>query len=243
MKLRTILISATGITAVAATLHAASVPDGPPVFSNPLAITNSYNPFVPGRIKHFRTQQGHTDAEALDVYLHTTRTFAWSGTMVPCRILEEHAFEDGELVEISRNYFAQADDGTVYYFGEVVDNYEDGSIANHDGSWLVGGPTAPSDPAEVANAPDPAVFMPGNPEVGDVFKPEDLFPFVDESDEVVKVGRTVRVPAGHFRNCIEIRETTMLSDSVETKWYAPGVGVVKVKERAEILVLDEIIDA
>jgi hypothetical protein len=84
--------------------------------------------------------------------------------------------------------------------------------------------------------------MPADPEVGDVFKPEDLLPFVDESDEVLHVGQNVSVPAGHFTGCIQIEESSLLSADTETKWYAPGIGVVKVKEHSEGLVLDAVVD-
>jgi hypothetical protein len=141
----------------------------------------------------------------------------------------ETTFEDGQLVEVSQNYFAQADDGTVYYFGEVVDNYENGVVVNHDGSWLVGGPTLPSDPADTAVAQSPSV--------GDTFKPEDLFPFVDETVVVQRTGVTVTVPAGRFRGAIQVEETSRLSTGFEHKWYAPGVGVVKVKGPGETLFL------
>jgi len=43
------------------------------------------------------------------------------------------------LIEVSQNFFAQADDGTVYYFGELVDTYGGGSVVSHEGSWLLGG--------------------------------------------------------------------------------------------------------
>jgi hypothetical protein len=46
---------------------------------------------------------------------------------------------DEELIEISRNYFAQTQTGpapgTVCYFGENVDIYEDGEIVSHEGAW------------------------------------------------------------------------------------------------------------
>ena len=243
MKLRTTLLGTIGLAAISIVpARAAEVPSGPPVFGNPLSITNPYHPFVVGRVKHLETQQGHTDAEDTDVYLAATRTFSWNGTSVACHILEETALEDGAIVEISKNYFAQADDGTVYYFGEVVDIYENGVVVGHGGSWLVGGPTQPGDPAETATAPDPNVFMPANPELGDVFKPEDLVPFVDETDVIVKVGLNVSTPGGHFSNCIQIDESSQLSPATETKWYAPGLGVVKVKERGEVLVLDAVSD-
>src|SRR2546427_694957 len=115
----------------------ASVPAGAPTFSNPLNITNRYQPFQPGGVKVYRGTKGTTTQLVVDLYLSDTRTFVVNGTSVPCRILQEIAFENGQLVEISLNYFAQADDGTVYYFGETVDIFKNGSIKSHEGSWLV----------------------------------------------------------------------------------------------------------
>lgn len=132
---------------------------------------------------------------------------------VPCRILVEEASEADELVERSFNYFAQSDDGTVYYFGEVVNNYVDGVIDNHDGSWLVGGPN----------------------QSGDVFKPEDLFPIVDETAEIVGVDLDVLVHGVKYDGAIKVEESTLLAPGTEFKWYAPGVGVVKVQAKGETL--------
>ena len=126
----------------------------------------------------------------------------------------------------------------MYYFGEIVDIYEDGVITAHDGSWLVGGATLPSDPVGTGNATNPALFMPANPELGDMFKPEDLFPIVDETDEVVGVDLDVLVPAGKYDGAISIEESTRLDASTELKWYAPGVGVVKVQTKGEMLRLE-----
>jgi len=75
--------------------------------------------------------------------------------------------------------------------------------------------------------------MPARPETGDAFKPEDLFPIVDETVTVKRVGQTVRVPAGRFTNAIEVQETSRLGDAPETKWYAPGVGAVKGRTKGE----------
>jgi hypothetical protein len=238
MKLHPFLLVALGVAASAALIHAFEVPLGPPVFSDPLAIDNPYHPFVPGRVKHYETLQGSTDAEDLEMYTADTRTFAWNGAQVACRVLQETSIENGEIIEISRNYFAQADDGSVYYFGEVVDIYAGGVIVSHEGSWLVGGPSDPADPPETATDPDPNVFMPANPEPGDEYRPEDTLPVVDEEDLILKAGQNVSVPAGHFDECLQIRESSQLSPDTETKWYAPGLGVVKVKEKGEVMVLD-----
>lgn len=215
----------------------ADVPTQRPSFSNPLNITNRFMPFQPGGTKVFQGESKGAKEVVVDLYFNETRTFRFNGADVATRILREIAFDDGKLVEIADNYFAQADDGTVYYFGEVVDNYEDGRIANHDGSWLVGGPTRPTDPPDTGVESDPTVFMPANPEVGDVFKPEDLFPIVDETAEVQKVDVSVNVPAGKYKDAIKIKESTALSSATENKWYAPGVGVVKASGKGSILEL------
>ncbi|HZF30001.1 MAG TPA: hypothetical protein VE907_12840, partial [Gammaproteobacteria bacterium] len=69
---------------------------------------------------------------------------------------------------------------------------------------------------------------------------EDTLPVVDESDEILKVGQRVHVPAGHFGNCIQVRESSVLTPDTETKWYAPGLGVVKVREHGQVLALDSV---
>jgi len=232
----TALIAAVWLTlALGAGAARASVPTGTPTFTNPLNITNTYMPFQPGGVKVFKGHDRGTRLVVVDLYLTETRTFDWNGTTVECRVLRELAFEDGEIVEISDNYFAQADDGTMYYFGEVVANYEDGVIVDNDGSWLVGGPTLPSDPPTTGNDDNPTVFMPANPEVGDVFKPEDLPGVVDETAEVLRVDVKVKVPAGRYQDAIKIKETSALSPGTTHKWYAPGVGVVLDKARREII--------
>lgn len=218
------------------TTHA-SVPSGPPVFTTPLNISNTYQPFQPGAIKVFTGTDHLETAASVDLYLTETRTFSVGGKAVECHVLQEVNFVGGALVESTFNYFAQADDGTVYYFGEVVNTYENGVLVGHHGSWLVGGPTLAGDPPETANASVPAVFMPANPEVGDMFKPEDLFPIVDETDEVLATGKKLRVPAGRFTGVISIRESTQLDTTTERKWYAPGVGAIQARAVGELLQL------
>jgi len=236
VSIRRLVFVVTVVFAVAvfAPAAAASVPTGPPTFSNPTSITNVYAPFVPGGVKVYSGHDGGSKTVIVDLFRTETRTFdIGPGQHVETRILQETEFDDGTLSEISTNYFAQADDGTVYYFGETVDTYEDGVVTGHGGSWLVGGPTVPGDPAETATAAAPNVFMPANPEVDDVFKPEDTLPVVDETDTVKDVGLTVQTPAGQFQDAIKIIESSSLDSGSETKWYAAGVGVVKGKAKGE----------
>ena len=134
---------------------------------------------------------------------------------------------NGLRSEISENYFAQADDGGVYYMGEVVDVYDrTGAVVSHEGSWIVGGPALASDPPDAIDAP-PGLRMPATPQVGDVFYSENSPPALYEKDTVTSVSATLRVPGGVVHGAIKVREDGLpgSGDPPEVKWWVPGIGV------------------
>ena len=212
----------------------ASVPVGPPVFTTPTTIDNTYFPFVPGAVT---VSSGKKDGQVnviVDLFLTDTRTCNTGGGDVECRDLQETEFLGGKIEEISHNFFAQADDGSVYYFGETVDVYDDtGAIVSHEGSFLVGGPTLPGDPPDTVAITDPGLFMPATPEVGDVYMPEDAVPAAQEQDTVESATDKQKTPAGKFTDVLRVHEFGALDGDVETKWYAPGVGVIRAKAKGE----------
>ena len=219
---KSIVLAAAGVVAVFAPQAGASVPTGDPTFTDPLTITNSFFPVAPGSMKVYGGRNEGEDVVVVETVGDETRAFVLDGVQVSCRVLVETEFSSGALKERTRNYFAQADDGTVWFFGELVDNYEDGVLVDHDGSFLVGGPAA----GETALTTDrPTIFMPANPEVGDVYTPEDL-PDETEVDTVRRVDRRVRVPAGRFEGCILVRTHEVQDDEFEQKAFAPGVGKI-----------------
>ena len=229
-------------TCLAASLLAdqcrAKVPTEPPTFSNPLQIDNKFAPIQVGGIKVYRGTMEGQRLVVTELHLADTRSFSWTGGSAEARVVKELGFVDGVLDEVSWEFFAQADDGTVYQFGEVLDQYQDGVIVDHEGSWLVGGPQERSDPPGTANAPRPTILMPAVPEVGDEFKPEDLYPIVDETVLVLDINKRTQVPAGKFKGLLKLKETSAMPDSVpERKWVAAGVGVVRVRSTEESLVL------
>ena len=58
---------------------------------------------------------------------------------VETRVVEERESEDGQLVEVSRNFFAiNPRNSDVFYFGEDVDVYRNGAVAGHEGAWRSG---------------------------------------------------------------------------------------------------------
>jgi len=122
---------------------------------------------------------------------------------------------NGKFKEVALDYFAQADDGTVYYLGETVNIYRRGKVISHERAWRYG-----------VHTNQLGIIMPAHPKVGAQFQPENVPGITTEDDEVLSISETVRVPAGRFRNCLKVQET--LSDgTIEFKYYAPNVGVIK----------------
>jgi hypothetical protein len=133
------------------------------------------------------------------------------------RVVEEREFEDDELVEVSRNFFAICG-GTndVFYFGEDVDIYEDGEIVSHDGAWLAG-----------RNGAKPGIIMPGTFLLGSRYFQEVAANARDQAEHVA-MGLQVSTPAGDFSGCVEVTETTPLEPGSEsTKVYCPDIGLVQ----------------
>jgi hypothetical protein len=194
-----------------------------PVFSNP---TNITNPILPLSSLTQDILEGTEEGEKVRVERtrkEGTKTFTINGKTVAALIVEDREFVDGEIHEVAQDYFAQADDGTVYYLGEDVDDYENGQIVGHGGAWLYG-----------VHTNKLGVVMPANPKVGSRFTPENVPEITREDARVVAVGETVTVPAGTFAGCLKVREIHD-NDEIEFKYFAPGVGVVKeVPEDGEV---------
>jgi hypothetical protein len=220
---------------------AAALPVGVPVFSNPLDFDNEHFPCVPGAFKVYAGREGADPLTVVEMHLPETRTFDWKGTPVECRTIRESTFEEGAYSEISTAWFAQADDGSVYAFGEVsIENPQgeppDDPQDEEDYGWVVGA-LAPGDPEGTAVSADPFLFMPASPAVGDSWKPEDLPPVVDETVEVVRAGVRRFVRAGRFPDCIAVRERSGKHPGSEMKWYAPRIGLVEGRGRTERIAL------
>jgi hypothetical protein len=137
---------------------------------------------------------------------------------VETRIVEERETKDGQPVEVSKNYFAiSTRTNCVFYFGEDVDSYEEGKIANHDGSWLAG----------VGGARF-GLMMPGQPLLRGRYLQEIAPEVAQDRAEIIGTAETVKTPAGEFKNCLKIEETSALEPGTkEYKIYAPGIGQVQ----------------
>jgi len=137
---------------------------------------------------------------------------------VETRVVEEREFENGEVVEVSRNFLAVcAPANDVYYFGEFVDIYEDGKVDDHEGEWMAGTAGAKA-----------GLLMPAQPQIGDRFYQETSPGVAMDRAEVISNSESLRTPAGIFHNCLKIEETNPLEPgSREYKIYARGIGIIQ----------------
>ena len=140
-----------------------------------------------------------------------THTVVWNGQPVRVLVSQYTAYLDRRLEEVALDRYAQADDGSVWYFGEDVFDYRRGTIALTEGTWLAGreGP--------------PAMIMPAHPKVGDVYRTENAPGIVFEEVTVEETGRTVTGPRGPVHAAMVAQE--LHSDgATESKLFAPGYG-------------------
>ncbi len=197
-------------------------------FTRSLNITNMYFPVTAGKkyIYEGQTQDGLERIE--EQRLTTTKTILG----IPCIIVNFKAFLNGSLIEEAWDWYAQDNEGNVWYFGEEVNNYNiNGSLKDHAGSWQAG-----------QDGAQPGIIMPANPKTGFAYREEYYFNHAEDRAEITGTGLTVSIPLGTYNNCIQTRNWTELEpDLNENKWYAPGIGLIKeknVSDNTEIVLIE-----
>jgi hypothetical protein len=189
---------------------------GPAEFTH--VITNPYFPISLFTIKIFEgREEGDDGIERTRIESRTlTQTRVVMGITVT--VLQESEYVDGEIVEVAHDFFAQhRRTGDVYYFGEDVDNYRNGRIANHNGAWVAG-----------VGRNEPGIIMLAQPRVGQTYQQEFAPGEAEDRGTVMALDETVKVPAGEFSGCVKIKDTTPLEPDVEEfKWFCPGIGMVR----------------
>jgi hypothetical protein len=184
-----------------------------PPFSQSTEVTN---PLFPISDLHSAVLNGRIDGKPFHTettLLPYTRAVEWPpGHQVETLVSQYAAFLDGRIQEVALDYYAQADDGSVWYFGEDVADYNpQGLVAFTTDSWLAGkdGP--------------PAMIMPGDPKLGDAFRTENIPGVVFEEVTVKTLDRTVKGPPGPVKGAMvgqELHDDGMTSNKV----FAPGYG-------------------
>ena len=173
------------------------------------------NEFFPLPVGHRVTLEGEEGSSHLLVRitsLDETETVAG----VETRVVEEFESRDGVVVEISRNFFAQAQDGTVCYFGEDVEIFDGaGNVTSNSGEWRAG-----------EGESEPGIFMPPRLEPGMAFQQEVAPGIAEDQAKVIALGESIEVPAGVFDETATLEDASPIDGSRGTKVYAKGIGLI-----------------
>ncbi|MHC4135514.1 MAG: hypothetical protein ACYTDU_13780 [Planctomycetota bacterium] len=132
---------------------------------------------------------------------------------VTCTAVRQEVFLDGELSEVTTEWFAQDGDGNVWRFGEETAELDDGVFAATADSWMAG-----------EDGAVPWMFLAADPHVGDRYV--GYRPDGQEVVEIVSLTETATVPAGIFENCLEAEENPDDLEDADIILFAPGVGLV-----------------
>src|SRR5690348_1272196 len=172
-------------------------------------IDNKFFPLTPGTTFYY---QGEKDGiSASDAFAVTHQTQVIAG--VVCTVVHDQAYENGVLVEDTIDWFAQDTEGNVWYFGEDTKELDaNGNVISTEGSWQAG-----------VNGAQPGVVMEADPHVGDTYQQEFSAGVAEDMATVLALNKTVNVPFGSFKDCLETEEFTPLEPgAIDHKFYAQG---------------------
>jgi hypothetical protein len=177
-------------------------------------IDNPYWPMEPGNRWVYRGTDADGEVERIEITV-TNRKKDILGIQATV-VRDVVSTEDGELIEDTFDWFAQDKDGTLWYLGENTTEYEDGKPVSKEGSWESG-----------RDGAQPGVFLPGDPEVGMVFRQEYRKGEAEDHAKILSLDEQVEVATGRYQGVLMTKDYTPLQpEMLEHKFYAKGVGPV-----------------
>lgn len=136
---------------------------------------------------------------------------------VETTVVRDLAFEEGVLVEKTFDWFAQDEDGNVWYLGEDTKLLDAaGNVISTEGSWEAG-----VDDAEAG------IIMLADPHVGRRYHQEFAPGVAEDQAKVLSLHKSRCVLFGCFDDLLLTKEWTRLDPGVvDHKFYAEGVGFI-----------------
>lgn len=193
-------------------------------------VNNKYFVLIPGKkmVYEGKTKDG---LEKVEVYVMDEKRVVMG---VETIVVWDRVWLDGELIEDTKDWYAQDNEGNVWYFGEESYEMLDGKIVSIAGSWEAG-----------IDGAKPGIIMKASPKVGDSYKQEYYKGKAEDMAEILSLNETVSVKYDNFKNCLKTLDYTPLAEDVkEHKYYCPTTGGIVLEidldseERAELVSLE-----
>ena len=197
----------------------------PSDFSTPRLINNPYFPLYAGDVRTYEVFENGERTETVTVEVLSPDQPEGNKTVngVPVVVQRDRVRDaDGLIIEDTYDWFAQDDEGNVWYLGENVTNYvydDKGALlsTNNGGSFEWG-----------IDGAQPGIQMPARPRIGDSYRQEfyaghaeDIAAVVDRDIDVDVLGNTYPTLKTEDWNPLDA------GASREFKFYASSVGTVR----------------
>ncbi len=194
----------------------------PSNFDRPTHIDNPWFPLQPGTQYVYEgvTEEGGRSVPHRIVFIVTDLTKQISGLRTVVAWVSDYS--DDELVEAEVAFYAQDNDGNVWSLGEYPEVYEHGKLVEAP-AWIPG--------LKGARA---GIVMKAEPELGLPSYSQGWGPAVDWTDrgQVLQLGQQTCVPVDCYTNVLVTEEFSRSEpEAFQIKYYAPGVGAVRVSWR------------
>ena len=182
-------------------------------------VNNPFFPLTPGDTYHSLTTKidGNDTVFENHNFIITHQTKVVQG--VTCIEVHDVSTINGVLLEDTYDWFAQDDDGNVWYFGEDTKKYDSTGNYSTAGSWEAG-----------VNGAQAGIQMWAHPRlhIGQTYNQEYYVGIAEDKAKVINGNVNTTVPYGSFQNCIKIREWTPLEPGIfGFKIYKAGIGQVR----------------
>ncbi len=175
-------------------------------------IDNPYWPMTPGTQWIYRETDGSGDEFSVIVTVTSETTTLANG--IEARVVRDTLMLGDSIVEDTIDWYAQDSAGAIWYLGEQTAEFENGEIVSTAGSFEAG-----------VDGALPGIAVPADPVVGQRYRQEYLKGEAEDEGAILALNQLTEVPYGAFDGVLVTRDTTPLEpDSVEYKFYAPGVG-------------------
>jgi hypothetical protein len=175
-------------------------------------IDNQYYPLTPGTTFFYEgTIDGIPMTEEV-IVTHNTKVIMGVTTIV----VNDRAFENGNLVEDTNDWYAQDNIGNVWYFGEDAKQIQDGNVIGTEGAWEAG-----------VNGARPGIVMEAFPHTGDKYQQEFATGVAEDRAAILSTNARATVPYGSFTRCLKTKDFSLIEPgTMENKYFAPGVGFI-----------------
>ena len=195
-------------------------------FDRSTNIDNKWFPLQPGTQSVYKgfTQEDKKRVPVRVVQTVTDLTKVING--VRTVVVWDVDYKEGKVQELEIIFFAQDKDGNVWLLGELREIYDDVEFVGNR-AWIAG---IDGSSAGIMMKADP---RPGTPSYSQGYAPPP-FNWADRG-AVEQVGQKVCVPAGCYNDVLVIAESSKHEgpDAQQLKYYAPGVGYIKVGWRGK----------